>query len=596
MMKSQPLAQDSSSKHKPKIRSSSQASRPTTNSPEIGLDDFAEDAVDPLLAFLGEVEAKSSSSEDRSPYLKAKDIILGMLSASPLYMWVNFDSFQLYLDKRLPDYVQQNHFDLQQLWDNLRRIPAIQQDALDSFFLELSRQPFPWPVILPRSLRGASEEVTPITKDEMDQAIEKMVDLFTQSGLSKQLDPHKFYGYLKRKLPKFIDERQLALKPIRRALCNNSKVSELLVDRYLRKLQQGSWPWTFLSEEESPKPQKKTEAKEAKPKQPTSKDTLEKREGAARFQPLTNKDFENLPETGDPQSWQLEGSLSSDALDALQPQSPVKIDVSDMDAAADLVLGMLGASPLSMWMDLHQFRGYLQRTLPKSIQETSWDLEPLWDVLNKVPMVQKDAVDAFFEEFIRLEMPWRLVLPRALQQQLTQRANAPGQSSSPQQAHTVRQRPSIPKQAPLIELEELSMDDTMEPESQKNKAKKSKAKKSKALSSQSSPLRPLFFAVGFLLLLTSLGLYYFLFSSPSLGDPMETNVFQDKIPIAQALRHKTTANLILSKEWKSKASKEKITDRLLLLGPQLREQKIQLVRVLSPEKKLILQLDITWSF
>ncbi len=84
-------------------------------------------------------------------------IIVGVVASSPLAMWVNIESFQRLLDRRLPEYIKAGILDLEPIWDNLSRIPGVSTEILEHVCIELSRQELPWKLCLPHSLECFAE-------------------------------------------------------------------------------------------------------------------------------------------------------------------------------------------------------------------------------------------------------------------------------------------------------------------------------------------------------------------------------------------------------------------------------------------------------
>lgn len=99
-------------------------------------------------------------------------ILLDVLSASPLALWVNMDSFQQLLQRRLEQYTAGEILDLAPVWYNLNSIPGAQKAAVEGFFDELLRHPLPWHICLPDDFPQTSlpKGLTFASREQFDKA------------------------------------------------------------------------------------------------------------------------------------------------------------------------------------------------------------------------------------------------------------------------------------------------------------------------------------------------------------------------------------------------------------------------------------------
>lgn len=111
------------------------------------------------------------------------------------------------------------------------------------------------------------------------------------------------------------------------------------------------------------------------------------------------------------------GSSSFDQLltDPAWLKQSQQSEEAEINRVVNALVGVLGSSPLSIWVNVDSFQKYISRRLPDYMIGDLVDLQPIWDNLNLIPGTQKAAVKGFFEELLRLSLPWRVCLPAALE-------------------------------------------------------------------------------------------------------------------------------------------------------------------------------------
>ncbi|TNE44237.1 MAG: hypothetical protein EP343_31285 [Deltaproteobacteria bacterium] len=111
--------------------------------------------LDEISEWLSESQAELEALPS-DPLEQGISIIEGVILSSPMSIWVNAESFRMYLERRLMEYVRGNVLDLEPIYDNLSRIPGSPPGALEVVLSELTRQTLPWRVCLPRHLETVS--------------------------------------------------------------------------------------------------------------------------------------------------------------------------------------------------------------------------------------------------------------------------------------------------------------------------------------------------------------------------------------------------------------------------------------------------------
>ncbi|MBK05727.1 MAG: hypothetical protein CL920_00725 [Deltaproteobacteria bacterium] len=530
------------------------------------------------------IEIDDSSTD---PIERSMSMILGMLAASPLMIWINFESFQLYLERRLPEYLEGDVLDLQPIWENLSLIPSVQADALESFFEELLRQDFPYKLRPPRALVDDTLSAESVASER-----ERMINILRGSSLVRWVDPRKFEGFLKKKLLSYIKDNTLKLEPVRKLLLKNPKIPKESVDQYFLQLYDESWLWKI----ELPAHLIQI----VKPTQTKSEESLEQ------------------------MMWQLDSTVE-DMFDVLNGDAKPSKSHQSIDETIEVIMGLLSSSPLLMWVNPDTFQKHLQRTLPNALDGDLLDLEPVWELLSKVPSMQQDAVHAFFSELKR-SLPWRLKMPVGLQKKTThgihiETQNRPNILKRDAQPAT-RKRPTKPITAPQSEPQQASIGKmklikagtplpatkqaTPKPtpstkaESAKEARPKASPKKQAAppsadwLEVLKSPRAILLVVV----LVFAAG--YFLYASfsgpaaPALGAAVTVDGLKT-FPADKIYRQKDTMSLRLKSSWKKDFDRSKLVDKIFELRGTFRDEKVRYVRILRPDGMLYFHVDLEWS-
>lgn len=116
----------------------------------------SQENLDELEGWLQSSENLSAPTTPEESLARCIEVIEGVIQASPMSIWVNTESFRMYLERRLLEYVRGDVLDLEPIYDNLSRIPGSPPGVLEIVVSELTRQSMPWRVCLPRHLSSLS--------------------------------------------------------------------------------------------------------------------------------------------------------------------------------------------------------------------------------------------------------------------------------------------------------------------------------------------------------------------------------------------------------------------------------------------------------
>jgi hypothetical protein len=328
-----------------------------------------------------------------SSYAQTAELILGVLAASPLLVWVNPSSFSQYLERRLPEYVEGGKLQLEPIWQAISRIPGVQKAAMEVFFGELLRQEMPWPMVAPLAMGGGLHE--PMDEQKLQQCIAQMVAQMEGSTLSKTLPPERFRRYLERRLPEYIRDGLLDLRPLETILRKSLDTDPAALEAYFRRLQRHPLPWPLRQDT----PQEKTTAPIKRP--------LPTAPSSAPSASASSSSTQRTPQRAAP-------APASQALSS-RPSATVEKADPALQAAIRTILKVLETSPLAVYLRSGSFQSYLQRWLPEYTRQGYLDTEPIWEHLSQIPSLRVDVLRAFFEELLRQEMPWPMRPPPALE-------------------------------------------------------------------------------------------------------------------------------------------------------------------------------------
>ena len=331
-----------------------------------------------------------------SSYAQTAELILGVLAASPLLVWVNPSSFSQYIERRLPEYVEGGKLQLEPIWQAISRIPGVQKAAMEVFFGELMRQEMPWPMVAPLAMGGGVHEA--VDEQKLQQCITQMVAQMEGSTLSKTLPPERFRRYLERRLPEYIRDGLLDLRPLETVLRKSLDTDPAALEAYFRRLQRHPLPWPLRQDT----PQEKTTTPI---KRPLSTATTSP--SSAPSASASSSSAQRMPQRAAPApTSQAPSSRPAAAVEKADPA---------LQAALRTILKVLETSPLAVYLRSGSFQSYLQRWLPEYTQQGYLDTEPIWEHLSQIPSLRVDVLRAFFEELLRQEMPWPMRSPPALE-------------------------------------------------------------------------------------------------------------------------------------------------------------------------------------
>ncbi|MCB9641938.1 MAG: hypothetical protein H6728_02580 [Myxococcales bacterium] len=330
-----------------------------------------------------------TSRRTRSPYFDATDVILGLLQSSPLVMWVNPESFSKYLERRLPEYVKDGVLDLEPIWQSISRIPGVQKQAMDTFFVEIQRQPLPWPVRAPHVMGGSTRVA--IDEDKLQRGIDQMVTLMESSTLKSSLPPERYRRYLERRLPEMIDIDGIDLTPLETALGKSLNCDPESLDAYFRRLRRFALPWPI------------------KAAAPTKPNNAYGTSADLRTTPPQQK-LRQTPQTGIPRA-------SSEVMPLSRTQANLQVAQKRANAAAlkqttDILVRLMESSPLSVYLRADNFQRYLQRWLPEYTSEGFLETQPIWEHLSRIPSLKPNILLSFFNELLRQELPFPIQPPK----------------------------------------------------------------------------------------------------------------------------------------------------------------------------------------
>ncbi|MEM1009740.1 MAG: hypothetical protein AAGJ35_12125, partial [Myxococcota bacterium] len=85
-----------------------------------------------------------------------------------------------------------------------------------------------------------------------------------------------------------------------------------------------------------------------------------------------------------------------------------------IEHAVEVILGVLEASPLTVWVQPQNFRSFLNSRLPDSVKDGVLELEVIWQSLLLIPGLQRQVMESFFDEILRQDMPWPMRAPKVL--------------------------------------------------------------------------------------------------------------------------------------------------------------------------------------
>lgn len=380
--------------------------------------------------------SQTTTRRGRSPYFDAADVILGLLRSSPLAMWVNPESFSKYLERRLPEYVQDGVLDLEPIWQSITRIPGIQRQAMETFFSELSRQPLPWPTRSPHALGGATRVA--IDEDKLQRGIDQMVALMESSTLKQSLSPDKFRRYLERRLPEMIDVQGIDLQPLETTLRKSLNCEAEALDAYLRRLHRFSLPWPIKDITPAAPTSSYKTSTSLRPLHtpPPLRETPPAHTSTRRTTPPTS----NPPQPTSPTQANLRTAQKRNQQAALQQTS-------------DTLVRLMQASPLSVFLRSDNFQRYLQRWLPEYTANGSLETQPIWKHLEQIPSVDTSALIAFFNEVLRQEFPFPVLPPEDFDNiKRRQATSASLQTLQPSDFSTRSSQPRSPNNRPSAPL------------------------------------------------------------------------------------------------------------------------------------------------
>lgn len=304
-----------------------------------------------------------SQEPEVDPVEECSNTIMGALHYSPLMMWIDLNQVAVFLMSELPTHIQNNQLDLTPMRDFLMETPGIQESAIQTFFEELGRQEFPLQLKMPRPIED--------TKQQEPAAPKRM-------GTRRQ-------------------PRQNTNDPLQRLKRRTPKKTK-------RKRKSSIYEYAYndpFAEDEEDKPVKNPPSVEWNAKAFESSEL----QGVFSEQDL------------DAVFTELESSAPQSAAQA-SPVSQLPIPERGVSSSQglDTIMMMLASSPLALWVDLGSFQLYLERRLSEYVFNHILDLEPLWENLHRIPGVQGDAVVSFLIELSRQPLPWRLCLPKNVQQ------------------------------------------------------------------------------------------------------------------------------------------------------------------------------------
>jgi len=188
--------------------------------------------------------------------------MLKRFDAFHLEKWVERQSFEHYLRRRLPEQEVEETLYLEPFWEMLRGVQGIDVELVDLYFMqimqdiegvalkhlqkriEVSTGNIP---LMSQEFSGCSWDGLDATQlpHLYDETIKKIMDLLFTTRLVMWVSPLSFQEFLEEKLPSCIVRGVLNLNPIRLVLQKNVELPTFELDFFLRSVTELDLPWDF---------------------------------------------------------------------------------------------------------------------------------------------------------------------------------------------------------------------------------------------------------------------------------------------------------------------------------------------------------------